>query len=85
MDRAEESAEDFEVAATVPLIITEDIQAAADALRPFYALYFGGMGAKGAKSRALIASASFLAAEGECARYKVGSMSSSSRRFLTSW
>src|SRR6202011_1461231 len=45
---ARRSAEDFEVAATVPLIITEDIQAAADALRPFYALYFGGMGAQGA-------------------------------------
>jgi F420-dependent oxidoreductase-like protein len=39
--------EDFEVAATVPFIISDDIDAAADALRPFYALYFGGMGAKG--------------------------------------
>jgi len=37
---------DFEVAATVPLIITDDIEGAADALRPMYALYFGGMGAK---------------------------------------
>jgi len=41
------SAEDFEVCATVPLIVTDDLEAAADALRPFYALYFGGMGAKG--------------------------------------
>src|SRR3984893_17937112 len=49
---ARRSAEDFEVAATVPLIITEEIQAAADALRPFYALYFGGMGAKGANFHA---------------------------------
>ncbi len=42
-----EKAERFEVCATVPLIVTDDLDAAADALRPFYALYFGGMGAKG--------------------------------------
>ncbi len=44
---ARRSAADFEVAATVPLIVTEDLDGARDALRPFYALYFGGMGAKG--------------------------------------
>ncbi len=44
---ARRSAKDFEVCATVPLIVTDDLDAAADALRPFYALYFGGMGAKG--------------------------------------
>jgi F420-dependent oxidoreductase-like protein len=44
--------EDFEVCATVPLIVTDDIDAAADSLRPFYALYFGGMGAKGANFHA---------------------------------
>jgi F420-dependent oxidoreductase-like protein len=49
---ARRSAEDFEVAATVPLIVTDDIEAAADTLRPFYALYFGGMGAKGANFHA---------------------------------
>ena len=38
--------------ATVPLIVTDDIDATADALRPFYALYFGGMGAKGANFHA---------------------------------
>jgi F420-dependent oxidoreductase-like protein len=38
--------DDFEVVATVPLIVTDDEQAAADALRPMYALYFGGMGAR---------------------------------------
>jgi F420-dependent oxidoreductase-like protein len=38
----------FEVAATVPLIVHDDVEAAADMLRPYYALYFGGMGAKGA-------------------------------------
>jgi F420-dependent oxidoreductase-like protein len=44
---ARRKAEEFEVAATVPFIISNDIEAAADALRPFYALYLGGMGAKG--------------------------------------
>src|SRR5437660_2492050 len=42
----------FEVAATVPLIITDDLESAADALRPMYALYFGGMGAKSANFHA---------------------------------
>ncbi|HLH13966.1 MAG TPA: LLM class F420-dependent oxidoreductase [Solirubrobacteraceae bacterium] len=46
------SVEDFEVCATVPLIVTDDLDGAADALRPFYALYFGGMGAKGANFHA---------------------------------
>jgi F420-dependent oxidoreductase-like protein len=49
---ARRSPEDFEVCATVPLIVTDDLEAAADALRPFYALYFGGMGAKGANFHA---------------------------------
>ncbi len=44
--------EDFEIAATVPLIVSDDLDAAVDALRPFYALYFGGMGAKGANFHA---------------------------------
>ena len=44
--------EEFEVAATVPLIVTDDIESAADAIRPMYALYFGGMGAKGANFHA---------------------------------
>jgi alkanesulfonate monooxygenase SsuD/methylene tetrahydromethanopterin reductase-like flavin-dependent oxidoreductase (luciferase family) len=43
---ARRGAEDFEVAATVPLIISDDVDGAIDAMRPFYALYFGGMGAK---------------------------------------
>jgi F420-dependent oxidoreductase-like protein len=51
-DGARRGAEDFEVCATVPLIVTDDIEAAANALRPFYALYFGGMGAKGANFHA---------------------------------
>jgi F420-dependent oxidoreductase-like protein len=52
---ARRSAEDFEVAATVPLIVTDDVEAAADALRPMYALYFGGMGARGANFHANVA------------------------------
>jgi F420-dependent oxidoreductase-like protein len=51
-DGARHSAEDFEVAATVPLIITDDIDSAMDAVRPMYALYFGGMGAKSANFHA---------------------------------
>src|SRR5438270_7679789 len=37
---ARHGADDFEVAATVPMIITDDLESAADALRPMYALYF---------------------------------------------
>jgi F420-dependent oxidoreductase-like protein len=47
--------EDFEVVATVPFLVSDDVQAAADALRPFYALYFGGMGAKGKNFHANVA------------------------------
>ena len=36
------------MAATAPLIVHDDVEAAADMLRPMYALYFGGMGARGA-------------------------------------
>ena len=36
----------------MPLIVTDDIEAATDALRPMYALYFGGMGAKSANFHA---------------------------------
>jgi len=39
---------DFEVAAMVSVIITNDIEAAANMVRPMLALYVGGMGAKGA-------------------------------------
>jgi F420-dependent oxidoreductase-like protein len=52
---ARRAAEDFDVAATVPLIITDDIDGAADALRPMYALYFGGMGARGTNFHANVA------------------------------
>jgi F420-dependent oxidoreductase-like protein len=49
---ARRGAGDFDVAASVPLIVTDDVEAAADSLRPMYALYFGGMGAKGANFHA---------------------------------
>jgi F420-dependent oxidoreductase-like protein len=52
---ARRSAEDFEVNATVPFMVSDDVEAAADALRPFYALYFGGMGAKGTNFHANVA------------------------------
>ena len=41
--------------AGVPLIVTDDVEATADAMRPMYALYFGGMGAKGTNFHANVA------------------------------
>ncbi|MEM7326825.1 MAG: LLM class F420-dependent oxidoreductase [Actinomycetota bacterium] len=38
--------EQFDVAAVVPIVINDDVEAAADAIRPMLALYAGGMGAK---------------------------------------
>jgi F420-dependent oxidoreductase-like protein len=52
---ARRTAEDFEVTAGVPLIVTDDIEGTADAMRPMYALYFGGMGAKGTNFHANVA------------------------------
>ncbi|MDT0166208.1 LLM class F420-dependent oxidoreductase [Actinotalea sp. AC32] len=37
--------EEFEVAATVPVVVDDDVERAADVVRPFIALYVGGMGA----------------------------------------
>jgi alkanesulfonate monooxygenase SsuD/methylene tetrahydromethanopterin reductase-like flavin-dependent oxidoreductase (luciferase family) len=54
-DGARRSFDDFEVVATVPLIVSDDLDGAADSLRPFYALYFGGMGAKGRNFHANVA------------------------------
>ncbi|MGV9823432.1 LLM class F420-dependent oxidoreductase [Nocardia xishanensis] len=42
------AAEDFEVAASVPMIVADDIESAADRVRPLLALYIGGMGARSA-------------------------------------
>jgi F420-dependent oxidoreductase-like protein len=44
---ARRSAEDFEVIASCPVRIDDDVDRAADALRPMLALYIGGMGARG--------------------------------------
>lgn len=43
---ARRSPGDFEVAATVPVLLHDDVDAAADLLRPVLALYIGGMGAR---------------------------------------
>ena len=43
---ARRSFDDFEVCASVPIVIDDDVERAADAVRPMYALYFGGMGAR---------------------------------------
>ncbi len=43
---ARRSFEDFTVAATVPVIVHDDVAEAADMLRPVLALYIGGMGAR---------------------------------------
>ena len=43
---ARRSFDDFEVAATVPVIVHDDVEAAAAFLRPVLALYIGGMGAR---------------------------------------
>ncbi|MGH1491253.1 MAG: LLM class F420-dependent oxidoreductase [Acidimicrobiales bacterium] len=45
---ARKTIDDFDVAAVVPLVINDDVEAAADAIRPMLALYAGGMGAKDA-------------------------------------
>ena len=58
--------EEFEVAASVPVIVHDDVEQAADFLRPMLALYIGGMGAKGANfHHAAIAR---LGYEAECDR-----------------
>jgi len=67
-DGARRSAEDFEIAATVPLIPTDDIEAGVDMLRPMYALYFGGLGAKSKNFHADVAVR--MGFEGEVAQIK---------------
>jgi F420-dependent oxidoreductase-like protein len=38
---------DFDVAPSVPVVLTDDVESGRDALRAYYALYIGGMGARG--------------------------------------
>ena len=45
---ARHTLETFEIAAGVPVIVHDDVEAAADLIRPFVALYVGGMGARSA-------------------------------------
>ena len=44
LDRAREG---FDVAPSVPVVLIDDVQAGRDALKKYYALYVGGMGARG--------------------------------------
>ncbi|WP_158885784.1 LLM class F420-dependent oxidoreductase [Amycolatopsis anabasis] len=43
---ARRTRDDFEVAASAPVIVHDDVETAADLIRPSLALYIGGMGAK---------------------------------------
>jgi F420-dependent oxidoreductase-like protein len=45
-DRADRSLDGFDIAPTVNVFVTDDLQAARDAMRPFIALYVGGMGSR---------------------------------------
>jgi F420-dependent oxidoreductase-like protein len=49
---ARRPADAFDVIAQVPLIVTDDAERALDSVRPYYALYFGGMGARDANFHA---------------------------------
>ena len=37
----------FDVAPSIPVVLLDDVEAARDALKPYYALYIGGMGSRG--------------------------------------
>ncbi len=39
--------EGFDVAPSVPVVLTDDVESGREALKPYYALYVGGMGARG--------------------------------------
>jgi F420-dependent oxidoreductase-like protein len=45
-DGARHQPDDFEVTCVVPTIVGDDVEGCADLLRPMYALYIGGMGAR---------------------------------------
>ena len=47
-DGARHGLDDFEVACPTPVVIADDVESAADQVRPALALYVGGMGAKDA-------------------------------------
>ena len=60
------SLDDFDVAAVVPVVIDDDVETAADAVRPMLALYAGGMGAKDANFHLDVFSR--MGYEAECAK-----------------
>ncbi|MDZ7676408.1 MAG: LLM class F420-dependent oxidoreductase [Acidimicrobiales bacterium] len=70
MDRAPgKSWNDFGVAAVVPTFVHDDVEAAIDVLRPNYALYIGGMGARDENYHyEVFARMSEGRYEGDCAR-----------------
>jgi F420-dependent oxidoreductase-like protein len=45
-DRVGRTLEDFDIAPTVNVFVTDDLRSARDAMRPFIALYVGGMGSR---------------------------------------
>jgi F420-dependent oxidoreductase-like protein len=45
-ERSAKSLEHFDIAPTVNVFVTDDLQGARDAMRPFIALYVGGMGSR---------------------------------------
>jgi F420-dependent oxidoreductase-like protein len=63
---ARRTIEDFEIAAAVAIVPNDDIEAAADAVRPTLALYIGGMGARGANFHYEVFAR--MGYEGECAK-----------------
>jgi len=63
---ARRSIEDFEVTCPVNVEIDDDVEAAADRLRPMLALYIGGMGARGVNFHYEVFAR--LGFEAECAR-----------------
>ncbi|MGY1731571.1 LLM class F420-dependent oxidoreductase [Geodermatophilus sp. SYSU D01045] len=63
---AHRTADDFEVACTVPVEVDDDVDAAADRVRPMLALYVGGMGARGVNFHYEVFAR--MGFEAECAR-----------------
>jgi F420-dependent oxidoreductase-like protein len=61
---ARHQADDFEVTCVVPTIVGDDVEGCADLLRPMYALYIGGMGARDVNFHFDVFSR--LGYEGEC-------------------
>lgn len=45
-DRAGRSLDDFDIAPTVNVLVTDDLASGRDAMRPYLALYIGGMGSR---------------------------------------